>query len=114
MELVSGRAYRAYVNGYDEMVKSQLIVSDEKLVIFSNGLIYAMTRKFKTDRRFFSSLSEYNKSQTTGIIAGLSDCYYSEPFALSTLLLNLAEDQTNYTPEELLELFTMLKALYSL
>ena len=114
MELISGRAYRAYVNGYDETVKSQLIVSDEKLVIFSNGLVYAMTRKFKTDRRFYSSLSEYNKSQTTGIVVGLSDCYYDEPLALSTLLLNLAEDQANYTPQELLEIFSMMKALYSI
>lgn len=113
MELVSGRAYRAYVNGYDEAVKSQLIISDEKLVLFSNGLVFAMTRKFKTDRKFYSSLSEYNKSGT-GLICGLSDCYYSEPFTLATLLLHLAEDHYSYSPEQLTELFSMLKSLYSL
>lgn len=112
IDLMHGKAFRVFTRSYNDIVKDQAIVSDEKIVIFDNNLIYCMNRR-KDERRFYAGLSEYANS--TAIIAGYTDLFYTEPFALSTLMIAICEQSANvYTNQELCEIVIMMKALFKL
>lgn len=111
LDLVSGRAYRAYTHRADNLV-GNLLICDEKLVIFSNNLIFVMNRN-KSQRQFFNSLTEY-QSMHSEAVAGYSDLYYDENFTLSTLLIKLADNTDSYQPVEMLDVIIKLKNLFDL
>lgn len=113
IDLIHGQAYRVYTQSNNAQVGSDLIISDEKLVIFNNDLVYVMNRN-KSLARFYESINEYKTaySEVAGEVIGLCDLHYDEPFALSTLILSLADSPDSYTGQQMLEIILKLKALF--
>lgn len=112
INLVSGRAYRVYTRSTDKTVGSQLIISDEKIVIFENGIVFVMNRN-RSERQFFETLDEYQTAhQEIAKIVGFCDLYYDEPFALSTLLIHLADNPYEYLRFEMSSIVSKLRDLF--
>jgi len=113
INLVAGQAYRVYTQSNNAQVGTDLIISDEKLVIFNNDLVYVMNRN-KSLRRFYESINEYKTahSEVSGEVIGLCDLHYDEPFALSTLIVSLTDSPDSYTGKQMLEIIIKLKALF--
>jgi len=112
-DLMHGRAYRVFTSSNTELVGDCAIVSDEKLVIFLNGLVYVMSVN-RSPRRFFASIDDYKNSHSDiAPIAGYCDLHYTEPLTLATLLISLADNSDSYTAEQMLTIVLRLKELFN-
>lgn len=113
IDLMHGQAYRVFTSSHTGLVGDCAIVSDEKLVIFPNGLVYVMSVN-RSPRRFFASIDEYQNSHSqVAPIAGYCDLHYTEPFTLGTLLISLADNPDSYTAEQMLTIVLRLKELFN-
>jgi len=108
--LVSGKAYQVYSHATDKIVGLQGLYYDEKIVIFDNGLIFAMNRN-KTEKKVFMTLAEYQKLHVRNVV-GFNDLFYTEPLTLSDLLIAIVDGLENYNPTEMTQIMTMLQQMY--
>lgn len=113
INLVSGRAYRVYTRSTDKTIAgSELIISDEKIVVFENGIVFVMNRN-RSEQKFFGTLEEYQTAhQEIATVVGVCDLHYDEPFAFSTLLIHLADSADEYFRFEMFHIVSKLKDLF--
>lgn len=113
INLVSGRAYRVYTRSTDKTIAgTDLIISDEKIVIFENGVLFVMNRN-RSERMFFETLEEYQtEHQEIAPVVGICDLHYDEPFAFSTLLIHLSDNPYDYYRFEFFSIVSKLRDLF--
>jgi len=116
------KVYRVYLaqNPSDGEIGQHMIRSDERILIFSNGLIYAYQRESKA-RALYSDLDSYIKYKESSYLEppeeqkfrGLSDCFYKEPVRYSDLLFSLCNTYDFYSVKELYVLIESINQLFN-
>jgi len=116
--------YRVYLCAQpsEGEIGKHLITSDERILIFDNGLIFCYQRDAKS-RALYQNLdiyrkyreSEYLEPKPPGVkFIGLKDLYYKEAVAYSNLLFSLCDSYDYYSVKELFSLIESINQLYNL
>jgi len=111
-----GKVYRVYLvpKPSCDKIEENTILSDERIIIFSNGLVYCYQRVAKA-RQLFLNLESYIKTraQQDDTFNGICYCDYREPVGEYDLLFSLCDTYDGYSAEEVFTLIESINKLFN-